>query len=69
MVGYIINDEDEARGKIYYKKIKIDDTYGMGKTSSKRSMVKKRTRLNPKRPDQYNVLDSIFELPLLKYNG
>jgi hypothetical protein len=69
MVGYIINDEYEERGKIYYKKIRIDDLYGLEKPSSKRSMVKKRTKPNPKRPEKYNVLDSIFEIPLLKYNG
>ena len=25
MVGYVINDENEERGRIYYKKIKIDE--------------------------------------------
>ena len=32
-------------------------------------MGKKKTKVNPRRPEKFNLMDSIFELPLLKYNG
>ncbi len=63
----MINDEAEERGKIYYRKVKIDDVHGVGKSSSKR-MVKKH-KPSHARTEYYNVLDSIFELPLLKHNA
>ena len=69
MVGYVINDEAEERGRVYYRKVKIDDLYGFGRSSSKRIVEKKTHKSNPKRTEKYHVLDSIFELPLLKYNG
>ena len=59
MVGYVINDETEERGKVYYRKVKIDDLYGFGR-SSKRIAEKKTHKPNQKRIEQYNVLDSIF---------
>ena len=41
----------------------------MGNLSSKRSVTNKKMKMNPKRAEPYNLLDSIFEIPLLKYNG
>jgi hypothetical protein len=60
MVGYVINDETEERGKVYYRKVKIDDLYGFGRSSSKPIAEKKTHKPNPKRIEQYHVLDSIF---------
>jgi hypothetical protein len=41
----------------------------VGSHSSKRFVVNKKMKMKPKRAELYNVLDSIFEIPLLKYNG
>lgn len=66
MVGYVINDENEERGRIYYKKIKIDE--GQWQQGKEQKGKRKGGGVN-RRVEKWGVLEAIFEIPLLKYNG
>lgn len=71
MVGYVINDPSEERAKIFYKRIKLDEqNVNIKKTTTRKLLEKKKQNsYKNKRCGLFNFVNSIMEIPLLKYNG
>ena len=70
MVGYIINDFEEEKAMVYYKKIKIDDSsITIKKNCSKRIVHPKKENIVYKPLQKWSNFESILNISNLKYNG